>query len=332
MTSELAPLLQLSDVTKLYPVPPTLGQLVGRRRSYVHAVDHVSLSLERGKVLSLVGETGSGKSTIGLMSIGLLAPTEGDVAFDGISLRGLPSKMLRRLRRRMQLIIQDPFDSLNPRQTVRQIMRVPLRAHGVDGGDARAEEILERVGLDPKRYFGRHPHELSGGQRQRVAIARALVLRPELIIADEPASSLDISVRAQILDLLVDLRSDLGLTYLIIAHDLAMVRQLSSVVAVMYAAEVVEHADVESLFNFPQHPYTRALITAVPGSRRPDLKTVPLVSSEPPSPISPPPGCRFASRCPYARDRCREEKPSLRPARSGHLVACHFAKEIASGG
>jgi oligopeptide transport system ATP-binding protein len=296
----------------------------------VRAVDGVSLSIQRGETLGLVGESGCGKTTTGRCVLLLERPTSGEIIFEGIDLTHLPDTALRKTRRRMQVIFQDPYSSLNPRMTIGQILAEPLKVHGLvkdaKGREARVRELLEQVGLLPQ-HAKRYPHQLSGGQRQRVGIARALAMEPSLIVCDEPVSALDVSIQAQIVNLLEDLQKRLGLTYLFIAHDLSVVRHISDRVVVMYLGKVVEVADRLALYEDPLHPYTRALLSAVP-IPDPNLeahreRTV--LRGEVPSPLAPPSGCVFHPRCPMAVGRCSTETPVLREIRPGHWGACHLA-------
>jgi oligopeptide transport system ATP-binding protein len=331
------PLLDVEDLTVTFPVKSQ--RLFDRRKLELRAVDGVSLHLARGRTLGLVGESGCGKSTTGRAILQFIEPRRGSVRFDGVELTTLWRKRfgartwgreLRDMRRRMQMIFQDPYGSLNPRMTVEDIIAEPLRTFRV--GDAgqikkRVIELLVRVGMDP-RYRARYPHEFSGGQRQRVGIARALALNPELVICDEPISALDVSIQAQILNLLIELKRELGLTYVFIAHDLAAVRQISDQIAVMYLGEIVEVGDRDRICDQPLHPYTRSLIQAVPVPdpvRERTRVRLPL-RGEVPSPLAPPSGCRFHPRCPIAVERCSVERPLLRVV-AGREVACHRADE-----
>jgi oligopeptide transport system ATP-binding protein len=313
-------LLELRDVVKHFPVRDALG----RRAGAVHAVDGVSLSVAEGEVLAIVGESGCGKSTLGRVMLRLIEPDSGSVRFAGEDLASLSPSALRARRCDMQIIFQDPFGSLDPRMTVAQAIAEPLRLHRlVPRGQeaARVAELLTRVGLRPENA-GRWPHEFSGGQRQRIAIARALASNPRLIIGDEPVSALDVSVQAQVINLLRDLIRDLRLTFVLVSHDLGVVRHVADRVAVMYLGRIVEEGPAEDVLGAPRHPYTRALVAAMPGAQ---TKTPPL-EGDVPSPIAPPSGCRFHTRCAFAAERCRVETPRLEAAR--HAVACHFADSL----
>jgi len=324
------PLLEVRDLAVHFPV---LRGLLRRRVGTVRAVDGVSFEVGRGETFGLVGESGSGKSTVARAVLRLEEPTAGKVRFDGEDLGGLGAEALRLRRRHMQMVFQDPFASLNPRMRVGAIVREPLDIHGLgEGGERerRVADLLERVGLGARSAW-LFPHELSGGQRQRVGIARALASRPGLVVADEPISSLDVSIQAQIVNLLEDLKDELGLTYLLIAHDLSMVRHACDRVAVMYLGRLVEAGTRDDVFGRPRHPYTRALLSSVPvpDPERRATPAAPPLEGDVPSPAAPPPGCRFHTRCPFAVERCRAEDPPWREAAHGHGVACHRAEELA---
>jgi peptide/nickel transport system ATP-binding protein len=293
----------------------------------VHAVSDVSFDVARGETLGLVGESGCGKSTLGRAVLQLPRQTAGRVMFEGIDLGEQRAEAMRKLRRRLQIIFQDPIASLNPRRTVGDIVAEPLIIAGVKDAaerDAKVREALRVVGLDPELVAQRRPHEFSGGQCQRISIARTLVLEPDLVICDEPVSALDVSIRAQIINLLEEMKTRYGLTLIFIAHDLAVVKVISDRIAVMYLGKLCEIANTEQLFREPAHPYTRVLLAAIPipDPDAPLAETVPV--GEPPSPISPPSGCRFRTRCPRAADRCAAEEPVMRRIGEGHFVACHF--------
>jgi oligopeptide transport system ATP-binding protein len=320
-------LLEVRDLVKHFSVG---GGMFGGRAGTVRAVDGVSFALRRGETLGLVGESGCGKTTTGRCILQLERPTSGQVIFEGRDLGKLSDTDLRPMRRRMQVIFQDPYASLNPRMTVGQILAEPLAVHGVvpdrQRRRDRVRDLLSRVGLLPQ-HADRYPHQLSGGQRQRVGIARALAVEPSLIVCDEPVSALDVSIQAQIINLLEDLQSELGLTYLFIAHDLAVVRHISDRVAVMYLGKMVEIADRRELYDKPLHPYTKALLAAVP---IPDpvleaRRVHSVLVGEVPSPLNPPSGCVFHPRCPIAIDRCQGEVPPLREVTPGHWAACLLA-------
>jgi peptide/nickel transport system ATP-binding protein/oligopeptide transport system ATP-binding protein len=319
------PLLRVENLVKHFPVQ---RGLFGRQSAVVHAVDGVNFELREGETMALVGESGCGKSTVGRLILRLLDATSGKVWFDGQDLMELSPTEVRAKRRELQMIFQDPYSSLNPRMTIEQTITEPLALHGLAPGKhrERAVELMDRVGLAPQ-YLQRYPHEFSGGQRQRIGIARALAVQPRIIVCDEPVSALDVSIQAQIVNLLRDLQKQLGLAYVFIAHDLAVVKHIASHVAVMYLGQIVEYADKRTLFAQPRHPYTQALLSAIPlpqpGLRRERM----LLQGDVPNPISPPSGCRFRTRCPYARERCAQEVPALRDS-GGHLTACHFWEEI----
>jgi len=324
------PLLEVNGLKKHFPIS---GGILGRTVAKVHAVDGVSFHIDRGETLSLVGESGCGKSTVGKTILRLYPPTDGEVYLAGERIDNLPAQQLRPLRQRMQVVFQDPFSSLNPRMKVRDILAEPIRNFGLAGGgtlEQRLHELLDKVRL-PRDAIDRFPHEFSGGQRQRIGIARALAPGADLIICDEAVSALDVSVKAQIINLLADLQEELGLTLLFISHDLAIVEHLTHRVAVMYLGKIVELADRQALFARSHHPYTRALLSAVPVPDPTAKRQRIILTGDVPSPINPPSGCRFHTRCPFAFDRCRTEEPKLRQVNgAGHLSACHL--EHAPGG
>ena len=319
-------LVEVRDLVKHFPI--TRGVILRRELGVVHAVDGVSFDVRAGETLGLVGETGCGKSTTARLLLRLLDPTSGTIAFQGEDISQVGGSLLKALRRDVQMIFQDPYSSLNPRKTVGTIIAEPFAIHGMHTGDGArrraVSELMERVGLNPEHY-NRHPHEFSGGQRQRIGVARAIALKPKLIVADEPVSALDVSIQAQILNLLRDLQRDLGLTLVFIAHDLSVVRHMCDRIAVMYLGKIVEVATSDELYEHPRHPYTGALLSAVPvpeataGRRR---RVV--VAGDVPSPTNPPPACRFHTRCPKVQDRCRAEEPPLERKEGGGIAACHF--------
>ncbi len=319
-----APLLAVEHLRLHFPVKA--GLLFDRERAHVHAVDDVSFELGEGETLGLVGESGCGKTTLARSLMRLLDPTAGSIRFRGREIARAGRRELRPLRREMQMVFQDPFASLNPRKTVAQTVSAPLRVHGVDGDEAarRVDELLERVGLSAE-HAKRYPHEFSGGQRQRVGIARALALEPRLIVLDEPVSALDVSVQAQIINLLDDLQDRSGLAYLFVAHDLSVVRHVSDRIAVMYLGKLMEVSPAEELYTKPVHPYTDALLNAipVPDPRENRVRERIVVGGEPPNPIEPPSGCVFHPRCPRSTEVCREIEPPLTRYPGGHLAACH---------
>ena len=328
-------LLQVEDLAVHYPVKS--GLLVDRTVGYVYAVDDVSLQIARGETYGLVGESGCGKSTLGRSVLRLEKPRRGKIVFDGVDLASMRGEPLRRMRRRMQMVFQDPLSSLDPRQSVRSLLLEGLQAHGLATGreatEQRLRELLSAVGL-PVSALRKYPHEFSGGQRQRIGIARALSVGPELIVADEPVSALDVSVQAQVLNLLADLQGELGLTYLFISHDLAVVRHIADRVGVMYLGGLVEEATSDELYQQPLHPYSRALLSAVPvpDPAVEDEREQILLSGDLPSPARPPSGCRFHTRCPWRQaDKCSTERPALREIAPGHRVACHYAEDIVAG-
>jgi len=323
------PLVRVIGVKKHFPI--TQGIIIQREVGRVHAVDGIDLEIYPGETLGVVGETGCGKSTLARLICRLLLVTEGTVEFDGQDITRLKGNALRQLRREIQMIFQDPYSSLNPRKRVGGIIGDPFDIHGIADGKERkqrVQELMEVVGLNPEHY-NRYPAEFSGGQRQRIGVARALALRPKLIICDEPVSALDVSIQAQVINLLEDLQNEFKLTYIFIAHDLSVVRHVSDRVAVMYLGKVVELADASRLYAGPKHPYSGALLSAVPVAdpdRAKDRKRV-ILLGDVPSPIDPPSGCRFHPRCPKAQQRCVDEVPPLEPKASGDLAACHFPLE-----
>ena len=322
-------LLQVKDLVKHFPVQQ--GVLSSRRAKQVRAVDGISFNVKKGETLGLVGESGSGKSTAGRAIMRLLEPTSGSVQFEDIDVLALKGKSLKDFRRNVQIIFQDPYASLNPRMTIAEIITEPLKIHRI-GTSAeqikQAKELLDVVGLNPEHIL-RYPHEFSGGQRQRIGIARALALKPKLIVADEPVSALDVSIQAQVLNLLDKLQDEFDLTYLFIAHDLSVVQHISDEIAVMYLGRIVEIADWNELYKAPNHPYTQSLLSAVPvpDPRLQRTRKRILLEGEVPSPIDPPTGCSFHTRCPIARfPICSDRCPKLEEVGPGHLAACHFAK------
>jgi oligopeptide transport system ATP-binding protein len=318
-------LVSVRDLKKHFPI---MQGLIRRQVGSVRAVDGVSFDIYRGETLGLVGESGSGKSTVGKVLLQLEKVTEGAVTFEGNDLTEIKPEELRKLRPRMQMIFQDPHASLNPRMTVGSIISEPLFEHNKGQGKerrARVAELLSLVGLEPK-HGNRYPHEFSGGQRQRIGIARAIALNPDFIVADEPIAALDVSIQAQVVNLMENLQDVLGLTYLFISHDLSMIRHIADRVAVMYLGKLMELADADELYTNPQHPYTRALLSAVPVPD-PEIETTRrriILEGDIPSPANPPPGCVFNTRCPIAQERCVAEVPEWRELRPGHWVACHF--------
>ncbi len=296
----------------------------------VRAVDGVDLAIRAGETFAIVGESGCGKSTLARLLVRLIEPSGGQVLYDGRDIGKLSETELRALRREMQFIFQDPFSSLNPRMTVGALVEEPLRTHGIGTSAERratVARLLDKVGLRPE-HADRYPHEFSGGQRQRIGIARALASSPRILIGDEPVSALDVSIQAQVVNILEDLKEEFGLTLIVIAHDLAVIRHMSDRVAVMYLGEIVEVGDTETLFSSPRHPYTEALLAAIPVPAVGARKARVAVEGDPPNPIAPPSGCRFHTRCPYAAERCQTERPRLQDMGSGHKAACHFAESL----
>ncbi len=306
-----------------------LERLLARQKLFVKAVDGVTLTIKRGVTLALVGESGCGKTTFGRLVVKLIDPTSGKIIFDGVDVTDLKGEALRKLRRRMQMIYQDPYASLNPRMSIGDQVAHPLKIHGLAEGKEvrdRVLETLEQVGLiPPERFYKLYPRTLSGGQRQRVAIARAIIMKPALIVADEPVSMIDVSLRASILDLMLKLKRELDLTYIFITHDLAVAKYIADTIVVMYLGKVVEYAPAEKLFQNPLHPYTKALLASIPVPRPMKEKRSIELSGEVPNPINPPSGCRFHPRCPIAREICGREEPELREVEKDHYVACFYA-------
>jgi oligopeptide/dipeptide ABC transporter ATP-binding protein len=321
-----SPLIEVRDLVKHFPI--TRGIVFRRQIGAVKAVDGVNFDVLRGETLGLVGETGCGKSTTARMLVRLLDPTSGTIRFEGEDIASLHKAELKGLHREMQMIFQDPYSSLNPRKTVGSIIADPFVIHGMLTGEGerkkRVQELMDRVGLNPEHY-NRYPHEFSGGQRQRIGVARAIALEPKVLVADEPVSALDVSIQAQVLNLLRSLQREMGLTLIFIAHDLSVVRHMCDRVAVMYLGKVVELASADALYSFPRHPYTGALLSAVPvpnpgaGKRQRQL-----LSGDVPSPANPPSACRFHTRCPKAQAKCSEVEPPLEPKGEGTVAACHF--------
>ena len=323
------PLLRVTDLQKHFPV--TKGAVVKRQIAAVRAVDGISFDLAPGETIGLVGESGCGKSTAGRTILRLLDPTGGKIEFAGEDITKVGGEKLRRLRREMQIIFQDPFSSLNPRHPIGSIIGAPFEIQGIkteQGTKAAVQELMDRVGLNPEHY-NRYPHEFSGGQRQRIGIARALALRPQLIVCDEPVSALDVSIQAQVINLLEDIQNERNIAYVFVAHDLSVVRHISDRVIVMYLGKVMELADRDTIYERPLHPYTHALLSAVPV---PDPEVERnreriLLTGDLPSPINPPSGCVFRTRCPKAQEKCALEVPTFREIAPGHQVACHFPEE-----
>ncbi len=328
MNATAPDLLEVRDLYKYFPIN---AGVFSRHVGDVKAVDGIDFSIRQGETLGLVGESGSGKTTAGRVVLNLLPATKGEVRFDGRAIGALGREDARKLRKEMQIIFQDPYASLNPRMTVGDIISEPLRIHHLARGrdaDARVQELLRLVGLQPY-HANRYPHEFSGGQRQRIGIARALAVNPKFIVADEPVSALDVSIQAQVINLLQDLQAQFGLTFLFIAHDLSVVRHISTRVAVMYVGKIIEIANRDALYENPLHPYTQSLLSAIPipdPSVERRRKRI-ILTGDIPSPVNPPSGCRFHTRCPVAFDRCRVEVPPLQAYAPGHVAACHWVEE-----
>ena len=323
------PLLEVTELKQHFILK---REVIFQARQVVKAVDGISFELYPGETLSIVGESGCGKSTTGRSILRLDEPTAGDVLFKGESLPKMNKRELRKVRGDIQVIFQDPYASLNPRRTIRQMLEEAMAIQDVlpaNKREARMLELMKHVGLRPE-YLERYPHEFSGGQRQRIGIARALAVNPEIIICDEAVSALDVSIRAQILNLLKKLQKDFNLTFLFISHDLSVVRHISDRVMVMYLGKIVEIADKSSLFDNPLHPYTKALLSAIPVIDQTKREDRIILKGDVPSPLNPPVGCRFNTRCPYATELCRKEEPKLRELESNHSVACHYAEELST--
>ncbi len=327
LTGVAQPIVEVEHVQLYFPVKK--GVIVDRTIGHVHAVDDVSLALREGETLGVVGESGCGKSTLARSVVRLLEPTAGTLRFRGQDITHLGRRALNPVRREVQLVFQDPVSSLNPRKRVGQIVGTPMKLHGIDGVDKRVPELLEKVGLNPE-HINRFPHEFSGGQRQRIGVARALAVNPRLIVLDEPVSALDVSIQAQVINLLDDLQDDFGLSYIFIAHDLGVVRHVSDRIAVMYLGKLMEVSPARELYTKPIHPYTEALLSAIPipDPEENRARERMVIGGEPPNPIAPPPGCRFHTRCPLATDVCKEVEPPLAEYPGGHLAACHHPLNV----
>ncbi len=331
MNSGNEEIIKVINLKKYFPVQKSfLDRLFARELEYVHAVDNISFSIKEGEVFCLVGESGCGKSTTGYLIVRLLEPTSGKIIYKGKDITKLKGKQLRALRKEIQIIFQDPYASLNPRMKVGEIIKHPLDIHEIGTPSERIQkvhEILKSVGLHPpERFYNKYPHQLSGGQRQRIAIARSLILEPRFVVADEPTSMLDVSVQAEIVNLMLDMKKKYNLTYLYITHDFGIASQICDRIAVMYLGKIVEIGKREEILRTPRHPYTIALLTSIPG--RKTLKKRLTIGGEVPNAIKIPPGCRFHNRCPYAKTKCKEVEPELRKISETHYAACHFIEEI----
>ena len=323
MSEDKKVLLEVQKVKKEFV---TSKSLTGKPLKIVHAVDSVDLTIYEGETIGVVGESGCGKSTLGRCILQLIRPTAGNVLYRGEDITKLNKEQMRQMRRKMQLIFQDPYASLNPRMTVLELIMAPLEAFGIGTMEERVQrvkEIMELVGM-PENMMNRYPHEFSGGQRQRIVIARALVLNPEFVVCDEPVSALDVSVRAQVLNLIQELKKKKHLTYMFISHDLSVVKYISDRIAVMYLGRIVEIAEKNELYNNPQHPYTKALLSAIPIPDADNKMKREILTGDVPSPLNPPSGCYFHTRCKYATERCKTECPALHDVGNGHMVACHL--------